>query len=77
MPSIYLICFNHGGWGGPQAASIDLQTVAVHWVVLSVRDGKMLWGVLDTSSFFISGLSFLNVGRLHITSRFRLVKEQV
>lgn len=23
------------------------------------RDGKMLWGVLDTSSFFISGLSFL------------------
>lgn len=23
------------------------------------RDGKMHWGVLDTSSFFISGLSFL------------------
>lgn len=23
------------------------------------RDGEMLWGVLDTSSFFISGLSFL------------------
>lgn len=50
------------------------QYTGLYWL----RDGKMLWGVLDTSSFFISGLSFLFLMLVFIiTSRFRLVKEQV
>uniref|UniRef100_A0A7N5JMZ8 Uncharacterized protein n=1 Tax=Ailuropoda melanoleuca TaxID=9646 RepID=A0A7N5JMZ8_AILME len=39
---------------------------------------ETLWGcIVYLPAFFISELNFLHVSLLHITSRFRLVKEQV
>lgn len=54
------MCFNLGRRRKKliQAACIDLRTVAPHRAVL-LQEWRMLCSILDTSSFFIFGLSFL------------------
>lgn len=78
LPSIYLMCFNPRKGGGRATHSSCQYWLDCNSAPAALLQGwQMLWGVLDASSLFISGLRFpfLMLSSYHL--KVRLGKGQV